>query len=714
MLLGILKARKKDAVCERLGVPAALLAALGGACSVIATFAIVGSLSRHLLVWPTSGFLIALLLPCAYLRRHRQMLINVTGGLGALAGGLIVGMPIWVAITIAGMTTIDLAIASLLLTPYVRTFDDLKVRENGLRLLLVTILAPLASTLLGVVPLASFMGTPKVLMAALLILADALGIALFVPAMLLAQRRKRSSAGERRRKLLPVVLSACFFLVDCVGTFWQTTGPFLFLIFPATILLLLITGIEGAVFSSMVLGAVGWVATSHGHGPIWLERNPSPQMRMISLQLFTWVSTITSITVGMALDERRASERFAKKSLRVQQAILEHTRDALVLSSLDGAERYASPAIQQITGWTPEEYLVQESTAMVHPEDQDLVLQMIEGLRNGIPQPGSRYRIMHKNGGWSWVEASISPYGDRKVEGYVGVIRDIAGLIETERGWVQERRVLSAEQQRLTEAGVSAQYQLKLRDEFLSHVSHELRSPLTSIYSFCSIVADGLAGETTAEQNEYLEIVMKNVAQLQAMIEDLLTVTQSREGKLAIQQQRTSATEAVADSMEMVGAFARRKNISFMHETDQDIAEVYADPVRLRQILIILLDNGVKFTPEGGTIRVVLSRRAGLLLTQVIDTGNGIAQDKWVLIFNKLYQVENTDKTESFTASRTGLGLGLHIARTLVCRQGGHIWVTSKPGEGSVFSFTLPLYRGQDQPAAEILQLEDQLAMLVA
>jgi signal transduction histidine kinase len=104
--------------------------------------------------------------------------------------------------------------------------------------------------------------------------------------------------------------------------------------------------------------------------------------------------------------------------------------------------------------------------------------------------------------------------------------------------------------------------QMRLQDEFLSHVSHELRSPLTSIYSFSSIIANGLAGETSEMQNEYLQIILKNAKQLQAMIEDLLTVTQAQTGKLSIELQRASVSEAVVYFIETLKGAAKAKEIS--------------------------------------------------------------------------------------------------------------------------------------------------------
>jgi len=251
-------------------------------------------------------------------------------------------------------------------------------------------------------------------------------------------------------------------------------------------------------------------------------------------------------------------------------------------------------------------------------------------------------------------------------------------------------------------------YELQQKDEFISHVSHELRSPLTSIYSFTTIVADGLAGKTNAKQGEYLKIILKNVEQLQTMIEDLLEVTRTRSGKLSLQLQNVPVAEAVGYALRTLEVTARSKDISLAFDNPSKRFSAFADPLRLRQILIILIDNAIKFTHKGGNVRI----RVGLdakdprsLLMEVSDNGCGIDAEMIERVFEHMYQVNSSDH-----AGRTGLGLGLHIAKELVTQQGGKIWVNSASFKGSTFSFTLPLdtsssVHGSEPPQTKVLAL---------
>jgi signal transduction histidine kinase len=241
-----------------------------------------------------------------------------------------------------------------------------------------------------------------------------------------------------------------------------------------------------------------------------------------------------------------------------------------------------------------------------------------------------------------------------------------------------------------TETELIRTHQMQFKDEFLSHVSHELRSPLMAIYQFVTIVRDRVAGELNLEQREYLEIVLKNVKQLQSMIDDLLEVTRVQAGKLMIELQCTSVSDAIVYAVNTLQETALAKKITLFFDAPKNAPSAYADPIRLRQILLILFDNAVKFTPNGGAVKVqaqVLQKDPGFLLVEVSDSGCGIDPNMTERIFERLYQVA----TPALSA-REGFGLGLYICKELVTRQGGQIWVQSSPGQGAVFSFTLPVF----------------------
>lgn len=264
--------------------------------------------------------------------------------------------------------------------------------------------------------------------------------------------------------------------------------------------------------------------------------------------------------------------------------------------------------------------------------------------------------------------------------------RVLLHAIERQR-LLADSETIQKQQQHLREELVL--HELQLKDEFMSHVSHELRSPLTAIHQFSTILMDDLAGPLGPEQKDAMRVILRNVGQLESMIEDLLEITRMQTGKLSIEQQSVLPSEVVADAIDTTCGPAGLKQVRLLSEMEDDLPTAYADPVRTRQILINLIGNAVKFTPSEGTVTVLAAfhNDPSFLRFEVRDTGCGLTRENTERIFERLYQVK-----EAAQASRKGLGLGLFICKELVDRQGGKIWVTSELGKGSSFFFTLPVF----------------------
>lgn len=242
----------------------------------------------------------------------------------------------------------------------------------------------------------------------------------------------------------------------------------------------------------------------------------------------------------------------------------------------------------------------------------------------------------------------------------------------------------------LTSLDISRQQQLQFKNQFLSHVSHELRTPLTCIHQFVSLLLDGLAGTISDEQHEHLSTVLKSANQLRSMIGDLVEATRAESGKIRIEPQCLAISDVVHQSLAMFRASAREKQIGLETGVDTRIPLVYADPERVLQVLINLIDNAIKFTPAEGSVMVrayLVEPDPEFVYISVADSGRGISNEARNLIFERLYQ-----DPDSIDDRRKGLGLGLFIAKEIVRRHGGKIWVESDSGHGSVFTFTLPLF----------------------
>jgi signal transduction histidine kinase len=221
--------------------------------------------------------------------------------------------------------------------------------------------------------------------------------------------------------------------------------------------------------------------------------------------------------------------------------------------------------------------------------------------------------------------------------------------------------------------------QLLYKDQFLSQVSHEFRTPLTCVEQFSEILLGGLVGSVPSEQQEYLEIILRNARQLHHMIDDVLEVTRAEAGKLDVQPTCVDVCDVIDEVLETFLARASTQCIRLgWGERPQVEWLVLADRERVLQVLNNLVDNALKFTPENGAVTLSVGEDAndrGMARIALADTGCGISPEAQLLIFERLYQEPNPQ-----TSSRGGLGLGLYICQQIVTRHGGRIWVDSQLG----------------------------------
>lgn len=241
----------------------------------------------------------------------------------------------------------------------------------------------------------------------------------------------------------------------------------------------------------------------------------------------------------------------------------------------------------------------------------------------------------------------------------------------------------------LSQANAKLQELNRHKDEFISRVSHELRTPIAAIHQFASILADGLAGETTAEQNQYLGIILRNTKELHSMVADLIEATRAETGKLRVERRRCPIAPLVEDVVLTAHALATGKGVKLAADVPRALPSALADPQRVRQILVNLVDNAMKFTPEHGSVRIqarLCEEDARFLCIEVEDTGEGMSPEVCARAFDRLFQ------DRSSRGSRQGLGLGLTICKSLVELQGGRIRAASVLGQGSRFTFTLPVF----------------------
>ncbi len=222
----------------------------------------------------------------------------------------------------------------------------------------------------------------------------------------------------------------------------------------------------------------------------------------------------------------------------------------------------------------------------------------------------------------------------------------------------------------------------KVRRDFIGNVSHELRTPITTIKGFVEGILDGVIPED--RQKEYLSIVRDEVRRMQNLVNDLLDMAKMQAGEVSLKLSHFDMNELVRRSVISLQQLFIEKNLELKADFETERMFVYADRDAIQRVLINLLHNAIKFTPERGEIRVRTYLEKDRAFISVEDTGKGIAQDEIPYIFDRFYK---TDKSRS--ADRTGVGLGLAIARNIIVSHNETIKVESEEGHGTKFIFTL-------------------------
>ncbi len=234
------------------------------------------------------------------------------------------------------------------------------------------------------------------------------------------------------------------------------------------------------------------------------------------------------------------------------------------------------------------------------------------------------------------------------------------------------------------EAHEETRVALTTRDELLAIVSHDLRNPVGSIRSYAELISeDPSFAAASGEVHEWMEVIERNAETALSLINDILDMEMFAAGKLRVEIAPFDVAEIVAASVKSFAVLAEERKLRLtMNPSSGESLIANCDRARTMQILSNLIGNALRYTPAGGSVSVGVERHKGGVKVTVADSGPGIPEDKLEQIFERYAQLKNSQ--------RRGLGLGLYIARMLAEAQRGRLWVTSKRGEGSSFSFTLP------------------------
>ena len=402
------------------------------------------------------------------------------------------------------------------------------------------------------------------------------------------------------------------------------------------------------------------------------------------LTLPVWQATFVSMLAALvqavliaaaAQDRQRAADAAAAEGAAMYRFLADNAMDLITRHSSDGRIRFASPATEALLGCTPDDITDQTLNAIVHPDDMGVVQAALMESSYFGRSGTAEVRLRHKDGHTVWAEIRCRP-ASRTIGAPAEIVAVTRDISERKR----HERALEAARDAALDAS-------RAKSRFLANMSHELRTPLNAIIGFSEIMTREMFGSIGPRYQEYSRLIHESGAHLLELINSVLDMSKIEAGKFELSEEMFDLEETAESAVRFLKIPAERAGVALALSVQPGARLVFADRRAIKQILVNLLSNGVKYTPPGGEVRVaaqVSQDGRGIEIT-VTDTGTGISQADLERLGKPFEQVENAE-----TRAKEGTGLGLALVKSLAAMHGGEAVLTSALGEGTRVTVQLP------------------------
>jgi two-component system, cell cycle sensor histidine kinase DivJ len=378
------------------------------------------------------------------------------------------------------------------------------------------------------------------------------------------------------------------------------------------------------------------------------------------------------LVAAAAQDRQRAADAAAAEGAAMYRFLADNAMDLITRHSPDGCIRFASPASLALIGRLPEEINGLALAALAHPDQADAVqAALMEASyygRAGIAEA----RLKHKDGHYVWTEIRCRPA--RAIQGEPADIVAVTREISRAKG----------QEQALVEARDEALAASRAKSRFLANMSHELRTPLNAIIGFSEITMREMFGPVGPRYQDYARLIHESGTHLLDLINSVLDMSKIEAGKFDLSEELFDLEDAAQSAVRFLNIPAERAGVALKLDIAPQARLIFADRRALKQILVNLLSNGVKYTPPGGEVVVSARARHGIEI-QVRDTGTGISRADLERLGRPFEQVENSE-----VRAKEGTGLGLALVKSLAQMHGGEAVLDSALGEGTTVTVRLP------------------------
>lgn len=381
----------------------------------------------------------------------------------------------------------------------------------------------------------------------------------------------------------------------------------------------------------------------------------------------TWLTILMTLLIAASALTRAQLARDLRHSQKLYRLITENIDDVIWLMELPSRHfSYVSPSVGRLCGWRAEQIMDRELAATLDPD-------MYEKGHAGLAEHLDRIKAGDKNACHITLDLNL-----RHRDGHMIPIELVATILLDQAG--EPCRMLGITRDITERVKVG-----KLKSEFISTVSHELRTPLTSIRGALGLLAGGAVGELPGKAKALVDIAHKNSERLVLLVNDILDLEKSEAGEMVFDMRPVDLGMLLPQALDSNRAYADQFNVRFELIGDASGMMLRVDQNRLLQVLANLLSNAVKFSPAGGVVSVVATRRDGQIRVTVRNGGPGIPAEFRNRIFQKFAQADSSD-----TRRKGGTGLGLAISMNLVEKMGGTIGFESEPDVMTEFFFEFP------------------------
>ena len=397
-----------------------------------------------------------------------------------------------------------------------------------------------------------------------------------------------------------------------------------------------------------------------------VTQDPEERRRIMQLLISKFKQEMET-TVNRALEGIRGEKKKVENDMVRAETVMTSIADGVVVVDKEGKILMMNPQAEAISGKPLAELSGKKIVDLSQLESQ--VVSLAKEITSDTKADISKE--VEKAGPAALAESvkkatAIIQNEDGKIVGTVSIPTDAAKLREAE----------------------------KLQQDFIANMTHELRSPLTSIKAALELMNRDTARD--ASGRNVLNTAIRNTERLNSIITDILDFSKLQSGKLVLKQDDEQPDEIAREAVDAMRAWAGSKSLKLETRVESGVPRIYADRRRTVQILINLISNAIKFTPNGGSVEVSVDAgkdsQAGFVFFSVKDTGSGIKKDDQAKIFEKFVQAASGEKVG-------GTGLGLAITKAMIVMQGGKITLDSEPGRGSTFRVSMPVFKGQSEQA---------------